>query len=547
MMPVPMNTAGRISSSFQSSSIHKSKERIMNRRSKPSSLVLSVILAMLLMLALPQVPVRAASQIFITPSGSGSCSQASPCNLATGLALAVTGDAIFAGAGVYTASSGNEVALLDEPIYLYGGWNGAASGPITRDPQVYVSILDGQNLRRGLTINYTPSAGIRPVVQGWTIRYGNATGLTDTCQVWAFTGAGCGGGIYINGSDPMIVGNIIHSNNAATVDTGLGGGGGIYLVNSAATLIFDNEIHDNNSNPAGEGWGGGIYIKESGGDIIVDQNDIHHNDNSAIEEPHYGSGLALHDNTGALLVKNNRIHDNAQEGPYHIGNALFCQYCNNQVTIQGNQMLDNLGDSALALSYSSPLVQQNTIINPGSTMGLLFGSGTTGQAINIFNNIIARHSWVNIHSQQTSSTNTSATLIHNSLADAPVGLMVGSSPGLGSYTIVFSKGIVSGHTDIGITNTAPAILSVADTLFHDNFADGVIGTNPLYGDPAFKSPVTYNYHLGRSSQAIDRLASGLSLDIDGDARPFGSSVTPIDAGADEFIHSVFFFLPLIGK
>ncbi len=81
-------------------------------------------------------------------------------------------------------------------------------------------------------------------------------------------------------------------------------------------------------------------------------------------------------------------------------------------------------------------------------------------------------------------------------------------------------------------------------MFYNNLADGVTGSNPLAGDPNFKSPINYNYHLNRGSQAIDRLASGLTLDIDGDTRPFGSGDTRFDAGADEFIHSSFFFLPL---
>ena len=164
--------------------------------------------------------------------------------------------------------------------------------------------------------------------------------------------------------------------------------------------------------------------------------------------------------------------------------------------------------------------------------------------MNLFNNIIARHDNYNIYGMMTSMINTSVTMMHNTLADASIGMHVQSSSGLGSFTILFSNGIVSGHTETGISSSGPLTLLISDTLFFNNLADGVTGSNPLTGDPKYKSPISYNYHLNRGSQAIDRIASGFGLDIDGDTRPFGSSGTPFDAGADEFIHSVFFFLPL---
>ncbi len=499
---------------------------------------------MLLMLVIPTIPVRAVGPYFVTPTGTGTCTQASPCSLSTGLALAVEGDVIYAGAGVYTVSSGNEVVLLNKPVYLYGGWNGASSGAIIRDHNTYISIIDGQNLRRGMTINYTPSLTFQPVVEGWTIRNGNATGLTDYCEVWAFESDGCGGGIYVNGADPMIVRNIIHSNSAAATGSGRGGGGGIYLLESNGSLIFDNQVYNNTSNSVGEGWGGGIYIHESGDETILDDNDVYDNDISSNDTPHYGSGVMLAMNTGPIDVINNRIHDNGQNSTFYEGVAIGCQYCTNQVTIQSNQLLDNEGNSAVALGYSSPWVQQNTIINPGAITGIFFGSSTAGQTLNLFNNIIARHDYYNIYGIIASTGSTTVTMMHNTLADASIGMHLQSSSGLGSFTITFTNGIVSGHSETGISSSGPLTLVVSDTLFNDNLADGVTGTNPLAGNPNFKSPINYNYHLNRGSQAIDRIASGHGLDIDGDTRPFGIGGTRFDAGADEFIHSFFFFLPL---
>jgi parallel beta-helix repeat protein len=505
----------------------------------------TIIITFLLLVIQPITPVKAEATVFVSPGGSGTdCDQGSPCNLQYALEHAELGDAFYAAAGTYTGT-GNEVALIDLPLYFHGGWNGAPTGSPVTDPDLYVSVLDGQNARRVLTIAIDPSLLEQTVVDGWTVRNGNATALADTCEVWAFAGGGCGGGIYIDANNVLIANNIIHSNTAANSESELGGGGGIYVKESSDVTVFGNQIHDNNSNTWGEGWGGGIYFHESGGDCELAENEIYNSDLVVdMDDYHYGSGIMLMMNTAQIEVINNQIHDNGQIDPSYQGSAIGCQYCTNQVTIQSNQLLDNEGDSALMLSYSSPLVQQNTIINPGASAGIFFGSNSTGQALNLFNNIITRHDNYNIYGMMTSMTNTSVTMMQNTLADASIGMRLESSPGLGSFSILFTNGIVSDHSDTGISSAGPLTLIVSDTLFYNNLANGVTGSNPLAGNPNFKSPVNYNYHLNRGSQAIDRIASGLGMDIDGDTRPFGSGDTSFDAGADEFIHSLFFFLPV---
>ena len=72
--------------------------------------------------------------LFVTVAGSGmACTQASPCGLQTALSNAGAGDNIYLAAGTYTGA-GTEVVSATESINLYGGWNGAASGPVLRDP-----------------------------------------------------------------------------------------------------------------------------------------------------------------------------------------------------------------------------------------------------------------------------------------------------------------------------------------------------------------------------------------------------------------------------
>ena len=497
---------------------------------------LAIVLVMLALAAMPAAPTQAYGAVFIEPNGDGNCSQANPCNLQYALDNAELGDAFYAAAGTYTGT-GNEVALIDLPLYFHGGWDGASSGSPNRDPDVYVSILDGQNARRALTIVIDPSLVEQSVVDGWTIRNGNGNALADSCKVWAFDGGGCGGGIYIDSNDVLITNNIIHSNTAASSESELGGGGGIYVKESSDVTIFGNQIHDNNSNTWGEGWGGGIYFHDSGGDCELAENEVYNNDLVAdADDDHFGSGIMLVSNVGPVEINNNFIHDNSLDELNFYGTGIGCQYCSDEVIIQGNQIINNKGSSALSLSYASPLVQQNTIINPQAESGISFGPKYLEGSINISNNIVAGHEFYNLRATLYTGQSTTVTMLHNTLADAPFGLSIYS---FGTGSIEFSNSIVSGHSDTGVAQTGnmALVLVMNNVLFHANTLDGITGTDPLTGDPNFKSPISYNYHLNRGSQAIDRLASGLTMDIDGDTRPFGSGETRFDAGADEFIHS----------
>lgn len=77
-------------------------------------------------------------------------------------------------------------------------------------------------------------------------------------------------------------------------------------------------------------------------------------------------------------------------------------------------------------------------------------------------------------------------------------------------------------------------------LFWANDEDGIRGTNPVDGDPAFTDPDGGDYHLSGGSAAVDvGVLAGIDTDIDGDARPLGSAP---DIGADE---ARFVFLPLV--
>jgi hypothetical protein len=284
-----------------------SMKTIGNRSSQ--FLQLLIVLSFMLVVVQPARPVQALGVVFVTPGGTGDCSQASPCNLADGLSLVDSGGTLYAAEGTYTGT-GNQVVWINKTINLLGGWNGEATGAPVRDPEIYESTLYGENLRRVIYI-----VGSQPIVDGWTIQGGNASGvdLANCFNPWGAS-SGCGGGITVYLADPTITHNIIRDNNAAVGMSNYGGGGGIYMYGSSGAVIQSNKFYRNDSHLNGKGNGGGIYIVSSGGNLVINENEIYNNEDSSITAyEHSGVGILIYYNTGQILIHGNYIHDNNPE------------------------------------------------------------------------------------------------------------------------------------------------------------------------------------------------------------------------------------------
>lgn len=182
--------------------------------------------------------------------------------------------------------------------------------------------------------------------------------------------------------------------------------------------------------------------------------------------------------------------------------------------------------------------ESNQVVDNKTDIGIEVMNGGSS-ARTLVNNAVVRSGGKAISFQTYSAAPLTATLIHNTL--------IGSGTGHGVYvetgyvTVLLTNTIVASHT-WGITNTVPASSTVtADhTLFWANDQDGIVGMNPVYGDPAFIDLGMGGYHLGPGSAAIDAgVVTVENVDIDGDSRPLG--LVP-DIGADEARRA---FLPLV--
>ena len=516
-------------------------------RNKTISLLLAGLIAVTLLWGLSLLMGWSASlasaapgQLFVKPDGTGTaCSRANPCTLQTALAQATDGDIIYLAGGRYTGT-GATVITLTKSVTLYGGWDGAASGPVARDPDVHPTMLDGERQRRVVYI----TGNITPTLDGLIIVNGNATGLTAHCPVIAGPPDGCGGGISVYNAHPVLTNNVITNNVAAMTSAGYptgttGYGGGLLLLNADRAVIRKNVVISNAASTANQGIGGGIAVFGTSTDLRVESNRVISNYATTTSKHSWGGGIAGKP-YGALILENLIKGNHANGANGGDGGGLYQWYGAAQYA--GNIVRGNYGSSAVYLGYSNARFEGNLVQDNPSGSGIELTSGGVDGPLYLINNIIA-HSG----NRQTllawaySSAPLTAFLVHNTLVGT------GSQQGVfirsGYVTLYITNTIIASHT-WGITNAFPAKSTVfADhTLFWANTSDGIRGTNPVDGDPAFVDPDGGNYHIGLGSAAIDAgIDAGISADIDGDPRPIGAGY---DIGADEAPEFRRIYLPL---
>jgi hypothetical protein len=488
-----------------------------------------------------------ATQLFVKPAGSGSaCSQAQPCALQTALGQALDGDTIYAAGGVYTGT-GSDVVAFTKSITLAGGWNGASSGTVVRNPAIYTTTLDGENARRAVYITGT----IAPVLDGLTLQRGNAAGLGGDASMPT---SDFGGALYANSASPLITNCRITSSTA-----GFGGGLALYY---GSPVVGNSEIV---SNTASQDTGGGVIRGGGGGMFLyhspatIAGNLVAHNVASGTYSLPFDGGGGIYLDTSAAAILSNTIQGNRAFGPYARGGGLYIWQSG--AVVRGNVIRDNNAPisfgGGVGMAMSPVDFDANTVLNNCATIG----GGLEIACCDPFtmtNNIIALNRasgygaalfaagciWPGSYTSQ-------GTLLHNTFADNqnmsidPWVIGVGTKSGP-MATMVFTNTIIDMPAGIFVDTAGAAILDT--TLWNPIFllqpglavggTGTVISSTNYYSAPLLIRPT---FHLAPGSSAIDLGAdAGVKVDIDGDPRPIG--LLP-DIGADE--RWIYTYLPLV--
>jgi putative cofactor-binding repeat protein len=515
--------------------------------SKRSHVALSVAAGALLFVGLfllldaaPRIARAGTGDVFVIPGGDGDCSQADPCDMQTALGRATQGDTIYVAGGTYTGE-GTAVVTVTQSITLYGGWNGASTGAVERDPEAFPTTLDGERARRVVYVG----EGITPTLDGFTICRGNATGLVANCGNQP---DGCGGGVYAYNAHPVIVNNVISNNVAAITTAGyptgtIGHGGGLYLEDVDGAVISGNVIISNTGSTADCGRGGGLQLSGSAAGARVEANQMLSNAATTTAATCAWGGAMAGGPDGALiqgnLIEGNRT--NSTGGGY--GAGIYQWY--GSAEFRGNIIRANEGTRAVYLGYSRSGFRENWVVdNVGtSAVELRYGAGEGPTLVN--NVVAAAEGQRSLTALTWDGRPLTARLLHNTLVGAGAG--DGVHVETDYVTLFLTNTIVAGHEGVGVYVTDGSTATLEATLWYANGAHTggtgtTITTDNVFGAPLFVDPEGWDFHIEAGSPAVDAgvAVPWLTTDIDDDPRPAGEGY---DLGADELWQSV--HLPLV--
>ena len=275
---------------------------------------------------------------FVKQGGTGlGCTQSDPCGsiqYAIDYSYPGYGDVIYIAGGTYTGT-GPSVITITRSVTLYGGWDGAPTGPIVRDPKTYTTTLDGEGQRRVVYIY----GNITATLDGLVIARGNAS--NDP----AFPGEG--GGILSRDATPIIVNCLITGNVAystTTVSSGLGGGVRIVAPRGTA-VISGNRVISNAASLRSIGLGGGIYLLGAPGAQVVN-NVILGNTAAVSATVGYGGGIAVEGTSENALLQGNEVkynvavrHGNGAQSTRAYGGGIYVG--SHSVVVSDNVVLSN--------------------------------------------------------------------------------------------------------------------------------------------------------------------------------------------------------------
>ncbi|MCB8920411.1 MAG: hypothetical protein H6662_02410 [Ardenticatenaceae bacterium] len=514
--------------------------------------------------------VNAASTIrYVATTGSdggNDCTNsASPCaTIQYAVDTAVSGDELHIEGGTYSDVSARsglmQTVYISKSLTLQGSYPpGFAGSP---DLALYPTILDPQAQGRGLAIVAAPAS---VDVAGLQVSGGDASGLGG--GLWQ----DAGGGVYVVATAVTLHDSQIANNIASSSNDGIGGG---LYAGSGAQVTLDNVTISGNvggNNASFSGSGGGIYADNA---AITVTNSLIELNTASPGNFGDGGGVMLLDGSG--LFQHVTVQENAgSQGQGGFGGGF--NFVNANVTIEDSNILNNSATSAFgqfgdgggiyisnggSLTVRRSLIQGNQT-NPDATgqgggVGIN-GGGATGQfeRVTISNNTGGAGAGLFIASAGMQILENVAIVNNHSIApDSAGGIYLNSADMNASQVTLAGNDEIgmfvetsTGAVNAALTNwviadqttgvhaeqiTSAPVINVNGVLWYGNTANtsgvGITVNNAVSGNPVFAAD---GYHLLLGSAAIDQgVNSGVVVDIDGDARPFG---TGYDLGADESI------------
>jgi|GEM_PF-1175564 len=327
-----------------------------------------------------------------------------------------------------------------------------------------VTVIDGQGL--DTVVRLITGEGSGSVLSGFTVRNGLAV---------------FGGGVYLDGTSPVIENCRIENNEA------LSSGGGLYIANGAMPLLSGSYVVGNHASISG----GGIYCG-TGSSPVLKLSELAANWTEA-----HGGGIQCEG--GSINVSESRLTGN----------------------------LADLAGGAIAASGGSVLLLDRTTVTGSSSGGSGGGMYLSEDSSSILWNCLITHSTAGSQGSAFDLAQNASLFLYNCTVSDNL-----SATG-GAVSATDSVGVV--HNSIFWANSGnmDAIASQLTISYSDVYSDqGVFpGDGNTNTDPLFRAPGS-SYRLQPSSPCIDvgSVTDSPSNDIEGRLRPLGAGV---DLGAYE--------------
>ncbi len=354
----------------------------------------------------------------------------------------------------------------------------------------------------------------------WGQFFGNTT-TSDTFNNCASDGGGFsapGGSVILDNADVV-------ANDAAGPT---GKGGGVYLTSGGAITLTNSAFVGEIAPCCQEAYnGGGIYADNSSVYLLGSATSVLNN--TATND---GGGIYLANNS-TLQSSGARIGlDNSAASGNDAVRGAGLYVVSSTVNISNTSFQHNTAGTdggAIYANNSSLHVSQSILRrNSAARGGAIYqdGAGGLGHIANslVYSNTTSLALGAGIRAVGGIFTMTHATVANNTGG-------TGYSPGGGASSYIYNS-IIWGNT-----LAAAGTLTVATCNIDQG---GMAGPAT---DPQFAAPgAGENYRLRSTSPARDACATGLSIDLDGVPRPFGSQ---FDMGAYEYADTVNIYLPIV--